>query len=223
MASLLKKTGINLELLVDIDMLLMIEEGIRGGICQEIHRYAKANNKHMNNYDNTIESTYVVYLDAKNLQGWAMFQKLPANGFKQAEKFSKFNERFIKSCNNNSDKGYFLEVDVEYPKRLFNLHKDFPFLPERKKVRKVKNVKKLVCGIEDKENIYVIHIRALKEALNHVLILKRVHRAIQFNQKTWLKPYIDMNIKVSKEAKNEFAKDFFKLMNNFVFVRKCKM
>ena len=71
--------------------------------------------------------------------------------------------------------------------------------------------------------IYVIHIRALKQALNHVLILKRVHRAIQFNQKTWLKPYIDMNIKLSKEAKNEFAKDFFKLMNNFVFVRKCKM
>ena len=67
MASLLKKAGINLELLVDIDMLLMVEEGIRGGICQEIHRYAKANNKHMNNYDNIIESTYVVYLDAKNL------------------------------------------------------------------------------------------------------------------------------------------------------------
>ena len=77
-------------------------------------------------------------------------------------------------------------------------------------------MKKLVCGIEDKEK-YVVHIRALKQALNHGLILKRVHKVIQFNQKAWLKPYIDMNTKLRKEAKNEFEKDFFKLMNNSVF------
>ena len=89
-------------------------------------------------------------------------------------------------------------------------HKDLPFLLERKKLEKVE---KLVCGIEDKEK-YVIHIRALKQALNHGLILKRVHRVIQFNQEAWLKPYIDMNTKLRKEAKSEFEKDFFKLMNN---------
>ena len=82
-------------------------------------------------------------------------------------------------------------------KKLFNLHKDLPFLPERKKMEKVK---KLVCGIEDKEK-YVIHIRAIKQALNHGLILKRVRRTIQFNQTAWLKPYIDMNTKLRKEAK----------------------
>ena len=82
-------------------------------------------------------------------------------------------------------------------KKLFNLHKDLPFLPERKKMEKVK---KLVCGIEDKEK-YVIHIRAIKQALNHGLILKRVCRTIQFNQTAWLKPYIDMNTKLRKEAK----------------------
>ena len=82
-------------------------------------------------------------------------------------------------------------------KKLFNLHKDLPFLPERKKMEKVK---KLVCGIEDKEK-YVIHIRAIKQALNHGLMLKRVHRTIQFNQTAWLKPYIDMNTKLRKEAK----------------------
>ena len=82
-------------------------------------------------------------------------------------------------------------------KKLFNLHKDLPFLPERKKMEKVK---KLVCGIEDKEK-YVIHIRAIKQALNHGLILKRVRRTIQFNQTAWLKPYIDMNTKLRKGVK----------------------
>ena len=93
------------------------------------------------------------------------------------------------------------------------LMEDLPFLPERKKLEKVEN---LVCSIEDKEK-YVIHRRALKQALNHGLILKDVHRVIQFNKEAWLKPYFDMNTKLRKEAKNEFVKDFFKLMNNSVF------
>ena len=96
---------------------------------------------------------------------------------------------------------------------MFSLHSDLPFLPERKKIGKCN---KLVCDFHDKKN-YVVHIKALKQALNHVLILKKVHRVIQFNQKAWLKPYIDMNTKLRKEAKNEFEKDFFKLMNNSVF------
>ena len=194
-------------------MLLMAEEGIRGGICQAIHRYAKANNKYMNNYDKSIESSYLMYLDANNLYGWAMSQKLPVNGFKWENDLSRFNENFIKNYNENSDVGYFLEVDIEYPKQLWSSHKDLPFLPERKKLEKVE---KLVCSIEDKEK-YVIHIRALKQALNHGLILKRVHRVIQFNQEAWLKPYIDMNTKLRKEAKSEFENDLFKLMNNSVF------
>ena len=95
----LKKTGVNLELLTDIDMLLRVENGIRGGICQATHRYAKANNKYMNNCDKNIESSYIEYLDANNLYGWMMSQKLPVNGFKWVEKLSTFNERFIKSYN----------------------------------------------------------------------------------------------------------------------------
>ena len=134
-----------------------------------------------------------------------MSQKFPVNGFKRVNDLSRFNE--------NSDIGYFLEVDVEYPKKLFGSHKDLPFLPERKKLEKVE---KLVCSIEDKEK-YVIHIRALKQALNNGLKLKKVHRVIKFQQKAWLKSYIDMNAKLRKEAKNEFEKDFFKLMNISVF------
>ena len=93
--------------------------------------------------------------------------------------------------------GNFPEVDVEYPKKLFDSHKNLLFLPERKKIRKVE---KLVCSIEDKEK-YVIHIRALKQALNYRLILKEMHRVIQFNQEAWLKPYIDMNTKLRKDAR----------------------
>ena len=104
----------------------------------------------MKNHDKIIESSYLMYLDAKNLYGWAMSQKLAVNGFKWEYELSRFNERFIKNYNEDSDIGYFLEVDVEYPKKLFNSHKDLPFLPER---RKLQNVEKLVCSIEDKENM----------------------------------------------------------------------
>ena len=191
-------------------MLLMVKKGIRGGICQAIHRYANANNEYMKSYDKNIALSYLMYLDANNLYGQAMSQKLPVNGFKLVNELSKFNENFIKNYDENSNKGYFLEIDVEYPRSLFNLHKDLPFLPEREKILKCN---KLVRNIRDKEK-YVVHIRALKQALNHGLILKKLQRVIQFNQKAWLKPYIDMDAKLRKKAKNEY---FFKVMNNAVF------
>ena len=194
-------------------MLLMVEKGTRGRMCEAVPRYAKANNKHMKNYDKNTASSYLAYLDANNLYGWAMSQKLPVNDFEWVKKLSKFNECFIKNNDENNDKGYFLEVDVEYPKNLFSLHSDLPFLPERKKIGKCN---KLVFDFHFKKS-YVVHIKALKQAQNCGLILKKVHRVIQFNQKAWLKPYIDMNTKLRKEAKNEFEKDFFKLMNNSVF------
>ena len=142
-----------------------------------------------------------------------MSQKLPVNGLEWEKKLSKFDERFIKNYNENSDKRYFLEVDVEYPKNLFSLHSDVPFLPERKKIEKCNQ---LICDFHDKKN-YVVDIKALKQELNHGLILKKVPRVIPFNQKAWLKPYIDLNTELRKEAKNGFEKDFFKLMNNAVF------
>ena len=142
-----------------------------------------------------------------------MSQKLPVNDFKWVKKLSKFDERFIKDYDENSNKGYFLEADFKHSKNLFNLPSDLPFLPERDKIKKFY---KPVCNVHDKEN-YVVHIRALKQALNHGLILQKGHRVIQFNQEAWLKPYIDMNTKLRTEAKNDFEKDFFKLMNNAVF------
>ena len=128
----LKKTNIESKLLTDYDMLLMVEKGIRGGICHTIHRYAKANNKYMQNYNNNKESSYIQYLDANNLYGWAIPKKLPANDFKwlDSNNINEINEDFIKNYDENNDKGYILEVDVKYPKRLHELHSDLPFLSE---------------------------------------------------------------------------------------------
>ena len=125
----LKKTNIELELLTDYDMLLMVGKGIRGGICHSIQRYAKANNKYMKSYNNNEESSYIQYLDANNLYGWAMSKKLPVNGFKWLDN-DVTNEEFIKNYDENDIKGYILEVDVKYPKRLHELHSDLPFLSE---------------------------------------------------------------------------------------------
>ena len=191
----------------------MVEERIRGGICHSIHRYAKANNKYMKNYDKNKESSYIQYLDANNLYGWAMSQKLPVNCFKWVKNTSKIDEEFIKNYDEDSDKGYILEVDVKYPRKLHDLHRDLPFLPKRLKTDKCK---KLVCNLRNKKK-YVVHIRSLTQALNHELQLKKVHRIIEFNQEAWLKNYIDMNTELRKIAKNDFEKDFFKLMNNAVF------
>ena len=209
----LRKTSIKLELLADYDMLLMVEEGRRGGICHSIQRYAKANNKYMKNYDDSKESSYIQYLNANNLYGWAMSQKLPVNNFKWVEDTSKINEEFIKNYNENNRKGYILEVDVKYPKKLHDSHSDLPFLPTRMKIDKCK---KLVCNLHNKEK-YVVHIKSLKQAFNHGLKLKKINRIIEFNQKAWLKPYIDMNTELRKLAKDDFEKDLFKLMNNAVF------
>ena len=117
--------------------------------------------------------------DVNNLYGWAILQKLPVNNFEWIKDTSQFNEDFIKNYNEESDEGYFFEVDVQYPEKLHELHNDLPFLHERMKIKKVK---KLVANLHDKTE-YVIHIRNLKQSLNRGLVLKKVHRVIKFNQK----------------------------------------
>ena len=119
-------------------MLSMVEEGIRGGICHSIHRHAKTNNKYMKNYNENEESSYIQYLDANNLYGWAISQKLPVNYFKWVN--NEINEEFIKNYDENSDKRYILEVDVKYPRKLHDLHSDLPFLPKRMKIDKCKKL-----------------------------------------------------------------------------------
>ena len=132
----------------------MIEEGIRGGTCHVVHRYAKSNNRYMKDYDESKESSYIQYLDANNLYGAAMSEKLPINGFKWVNDISGINENFVGSYNKkNSDKDCIVEVDVDYTSKLHKLHSDMPFLPERMKIDKTQ---KLVCNLHDKKNTLCI-------------------------------------------------------------------
>ena len=206
----LKCTGIKLELLTNPDMLLMFEWGIRSGITQVVRKYASANNKYMGNRFNPNEdTTYLQYLDANNLYGWAMSQPLPTGGCKWVD----VNHNEISELATRTDKGYLLQADVSYPKELHNQHNDLPFMSERMEINLVE---KLVPNLRDKKN-YVIHIQALNQALQHGLRLDRIHRAIEYDQSPWLKTYIDFNTQLRTAAANDFEKDFFKLMNYSVF------
>ena len=227
--AMLKMTETELELMSDVDMFQFIEKGMRGGISYIANRYGKANNKYMENYNPEEVSKYIVYLDANNLYGWAMSQYLPTGGFKWLTE----KEVDLSKYNDESKKGLILEVDLEYPEELHDLHNDYPLAAEKIKVTedmlspycreiaekfkvKVGLVEKLVPTLSNKEK-YVLHYRNLQLYMSLGLKLTKIHRALEFNQSPWLKPYIDFNTKKRAEAKNSFEKDFFKLMNNSVF------
>ena len=209
---MLKLTKVKLELLTDVDMLLMFEEGTRGGISQAVHKYETANNKYMKSFNNTSASTFLQYLGANNLYGWAMCKTLPIGGFKWID-VKEYTEEKIKSYDDNNSTGALLKVYIEYPKELHSPHKDLPFLCERRKVDKTS---KLLTTLDDNKK-YVVCISALKQPLDHGLILKKVHKVLEFKQRAWMKPYIDKNTKLRSESKNDYEKDFFKLMNNSVY------
>ena len=137
-----------------------------------------------------------------------MSQPLPTGGFK----WVSINPNEISGLATRTDKGYLLEVDVSYPKDLHNPHNDLPFMCERMEIN---GIEKLVPNLRDKKN-YSIHIRALDQALSHRLVLDCIHRAIEFDQSAWMKPYINFNTQLRTKATNDFEKHFFKLMNNMV-------
>ena len=230
--AMLKMTNIKLELMTDIDMFQFIEKGLRGGISYIANRYGKANNKYMKEYDEKAPSKYIVYLDANNLYGWAMSQYLPTGGFKwMTEK--QINKIDLTKYEEDSTRGIILEVDLEYPKKLHDLHNDYPLGAEKVKVtnnmlsdysKKIADkynisiglVHKLIPTLSNKEK-YVLHYRNLQLYIDLGLKVTKVHRVLKFDQSPWLKQYIDFNTEKRKNAKNDFEKDFFKLMNNSVF------
>ena len=228
----LKFTKVKLETLHDIEMHQFLERGMRGGISMISHRYAQANNKYLQEYDPEKPTSFITYQDSNNLYGEAMTQSLPVSDFKWVD------EKDVKSFNvmtvqDDADTGYFLEVDLEYPKELHDLHSDYPLAPEKMLIShemlspyqqqlkedlgyKPARVEKLVPNLWNKEK-YIIHYRNLKFYLAQGLKLQKIHRVLQFKQDAWLKSYIQHNTQLRAAAKNDFEKDFFKLLNNSVF------
>ena len=230
--AMLKMTDIKLELMTDVNMFQFIEKGLRGGISYIANRYGKANNKYMKDYKKDKPSKYIMYLDANNLYGWAMSQYLPTGGFKWLKQ-NKIDNLDLKKYDKENKKGIILEVDLEYPEKLHDLHNDYPLAPEKVKVtdnmlsnycKKIADkynistglVYKLIPTLSKKEK-YVLHYRNLQLYIDLGLKLTKIHRVLEFDQSPWLKQYIDYNTEKRKNAKNDFEKDFFKLMNNSVF------
>ncbi|CAG2200908.1 unnamed protein product [Mytilus edulis] len=228
----LKITSVKLELLTDIDMHLFIEKGLRGGVSMISHRHAKANNKHVRNYDPNQPITHEMYLDANNLYGWAMSQALPVEGFRWLND-SEIENLNISDVEDDSKNGFILEVDLEYPRELHDDHNEYPLAPEKIKVTndmlspyaekllddlnlKGTSTEKLIPNLHPKEK-YVVHYRNFKLYLSLGMRLTKIHRVMTFEQRPCLKTYIDFNTEKRKLAHNEFEKDFFKLMNNAVF------
>ncbi|CAH3161229.1 unnamed protein product [Porites lobata] len=214
----LKETKQELQLLDDYDMLMMFERGIRGGISHISKRYAEANNKYMKSFDTQKTSTYIQYLDANNLYGWAMSQNLPTHGFKWMRNLTKDKvydilEKINHSMSNRGKIGYIFEVDLAYPEKLWETHNDYPLAPEKMNVN---GVEKLISHFKPRKN-YVVHYRNLRQYLEMGMRITAVNRGISFEQSPWMEPYIRKNTELRKEADNSFEKDFFKLMNNSVF------
>ena len=212
----LKMTQVGLELLHDQDMLLMVEKGIRGGVSMISTRCGKANNKYMTKekdgeeYDPSKPSSYIQYLDANNLYGWAMSKELPTHGFRwmspsQLENWERYCAKIGRGC--------ILEVDLEYPQELHDLHSDYPLARDHLQMGRVE---KLIPNLYRKEN-YVVHYKALRMYVKYGLKVTKIHRGIVFHDSPWMKPYIDFNTKLRMQSKNTFEKNFFKLMNNSVF------
>ncbi|KAJ8915547.1 hypothetical protein NQ315_012431 [Exocentrus adspersus] len=216
--AMLKTTGVQLELLTDIEKLMFIERGIRGGVSQCSNRYAKANNKYMKDeYDSNQESTYLMYFDINNLYGAAMSEYLPYGEFEFLEA-NEIENLDIRNIPDNAEVGYIFDCDLEYPTYLHQLHSDLPLAPQHMTppIPSRSKLKKLLLTLYPKNN-YVVHYRNLKMYLKHGLRLKKINRLLRFKQSPWLKKYIDLNTTLRQQVKNDFDKKFYKLMINSVY------
>ena len=229
--AMLKMTKVELEKISYADIQLFIKKGMRGGISYVSKRYIKANNENCPDYHKEKPEIYINYLDMNELCGGGMSQYLPYGDFKWFKTTNETVNRILNKKDNNSH-GYFLEVDLDYPKNLHEEHSDYPMAPEKIKIKtewlspyslenaskfdiKIGNINKLGPNLMPKNN-YVAHYRNLKY-LSQRLILKKVHKILEFKQSVWMKTYIDFNTQKRKEATNEVDKTLFKPLNNAAY------
>ncbi|KYM94128.1 hypothetical protein ALC62_15259 [Cyphomyrmex costatus] len=210
--AMLKNTGVRFELLTDIDMVLFIERGIRGGLSQCSHRYARANNVYVPTFDPSKPISYLMYFDVNNLYGWAMMEPLPYGEFHWIDNVDGFD---VMSVPVDSDVGYILEVDLTYPHVLHDSHYDLPFCPT-KELPPGGKYEKLLATLNAKER-YVIHYRNLQQCIRYGLVVTKIHRILQFAQSKWLRGYIEVNTRLRMLSNNDFERNLCKLMNNAVF------
>ena len=226
--ALLKHTGVELELLTDVNKYLFIEKGLRGGISRVSRRQTTANVPGTAEYDPTRPNEHILYLDANNLYGYAMCQPLPVSGFRW-ENVANMTAETIMGWKDDGPVGRILEVDLDYPEELHDLHRDYPLAPEldtaefdeysrsqRRFIRRGMKIRRLLLTLKPKEK-YVLHQANLRLYLRLGLKLRRVHRCLRFEQKAWMAPYIQLNTDLRTKAKSDFESNFFKLMNNSVF------
>ena len=203
--ALLKYTGQRLELISDKDMFDFVQKGMRGGISSIITRYAKANNPYMGDkYDSSKETSYIQYLDANNLYGWAMSKPLPVGGFEWV---------FPKTIEDLKDVPCFVMCDLEIPKNLFDKFSELVPAPEKIVVNKVE---KLIPNLRPKKE-YVCHINNLKQYSKLGVVVTKIHKALKFEERPWMKSYIDLNTDFRTKATNDADSNMFKLLNNAVF------
>ena len=223
---MLKTTEIKLDLLTDIDKYNFCELGSRGGISTVNHRYARANNPYMMNYDHQKETSYIIYIDKNSLYPEAMSDYLPYAEFKW-ENPSLFDSNRILSHPDDAAKGYMFEVDLQYPKNLHKIHNDYPLAAEHMTITKemlstYNNIEefvgseKLIPNLFDK-NRYILHYKNLKFYLNQGMILTKIHRVMSFLQSPWMSKYIELCGQLRKSAKTRFQSELYKLMMNSIF------
>lgn len=237
--AMLRKTGVELDLITNVDQLNMVTgSSLRGGICSAVLRYSKANMPGMTQYNPDMVHRQIVYLDAVSLYGWAMSQSLPKGNFRwlSSRDIAQFDVRQIDA---HAPVGYFLEIDIDYPEELHTKHSDLPLLPEQVKVAPAQwsgymhrlaahednfpnsPSVKLIPHLGSRRH-YVLHYEVLKQCLRLGLILRKIHRVLAFDQSRWLEPYIIFNAEQRRQANSQFAKEQWKLMTNSIFGKTCE-
>ena len=224
--AMLKMTDVELELLPEKDMYLFLENP-NGGISMISHRYAKANNKYLPDFDPEKASTYIMYYDANSLYSGAMRQFLPKSNFHWLTE-NQWEEIDWTAIPDENETGYILEVDLQYPENLHDLHNQYPLAPEKMKITPdmlspfqqanfpKEESSKLTPNLNNKIN-YRIHYRALKQYVMLGLKITKIHRVLAFTQEPWMKDFIDFNVSHRANARNEFEKMILKLFNNSVY------